>query len=135
MAKKKKKRSRLAKAMLETARDVHKAGLLDRASYDKITMRHVDAQRLPKVTQLRPEQIRTMRARAKMSQAMFAPSGPRSRLRVAARTQREAADRRNAGPAQRHPTQGNRGDPVRHPATSPLFFVRRGETSGPEAAR
>ena len=39
MTKKNKKPGRLAKALLETAGDMRKAGLLDRATYEKITMR------------------------------------------------------------------------------------------------
>jgi putative transcriptional regulator len=64
--------SRLTKALLETARDMRKAGVLDDASYDKITMRHLGEKGAPKVAPIRPEQIRAMRARAKMSQAVFA---------------------------------------------------------------
>jgi hypothetical protein len=40
MTKAKKKPSRLAKALLETAAGMHKSGLLDRAAYGKITLRH-----------------------------------------------------------------------------------------------
>jgi putative transcriptional regulator len=72
MTTKKKKPSRLAKALVETARGMHKAGLLDRTTYDKITMRHLDATSLPKAAPLTAEQIRTMRERARMSQAVFA---------------------------------------------------------------
>ena len=64
--------SRLAKELVETAAGMHKAGLLDRATYRKITMRHLDAAKLPNPTPLKPEQIRAIRARAKMSQAVFA---------------------------------------------------------------
>jgi putative transcriptional regulator len=68
----KKKPSRLAEALLETAAGMHKAGLLDRAAYDKITMRHLGPKDAPKVAPITAEQIRTMRERAKMSQAVFA---------------------------------------------------------------
>jgi putative transcriptional regulator len=69
---KKKKPSRLAKALLDTAMDMRKAGLLDRATYDKITLRHLGAHGTPKVVPITAAQIRTMRARARMSQAVFA---------------------------------------------------------------
>ena len=69
---KKKKPSRLAKALLETAEGMHKAGLLDRNAYAKITMRHLGEKGLPKVAAVTAEQIRSMRQRAKMSQAVFA---------------------------------------------------------------
>jgi len=67
-----KKPSRLTKALLETAAEMRKAGLLDRASHEKITLRHLGAKDTPKVAPISAEQIRSMRARAKMSQAVFA---------------------------------------------------------------
>ena len=69
---KKNKPSRLAKALLETAADMRKAGLLDRATYDKITMRHLGPKDMPEVAPITAEQIRAMRERANMSQAVFA---------------------------------------------------------------
>jgi putative transcriptional regulator len=72
MTKAKKKPSRLAKALLETAEGMHNTGLLDRAAYDKITMRHLGPEGAPKVAPITAAQIRTMRERAKMSQAVFA---------------------------------------------------------------
>ena len=48
MATTKKKPSRLAKALVETAKGMHNTGLLDRATYDKITTRHLAAKDLPK---------------------------------------------------------------------------------------
>jgi putative transcriptional regulator len=69
---KKKKPSRLAKELLETARGMHKAGLLDQAAYEKITMRHVGAKGAPEVAPITGAQIRAMRDRARMSQAVFA---------------------------------------------------------------
>lgn len=64
--------SRLGKELIETAEGMHKVGLLDRATYDKITMRHLGAVTLPKVVPVTAEQIRRMRQRARMSQAVFA---------------------------------------------------------------
>ena len=69
---KSKRPSRLAKELVETAEGMHEAGLLDRATYDKITMRHPGAAGLPKVAPVTAEQIRRMRQRARMSQAVFA---------------------------------------------------------------
>jgi hypothetical protein len=40
MTMKNKKPSRLAQAILETAKDMRQVGVLDDAAYDKITMRH-----------------------------------------------------------------------------------------------
>jgi putative transcriptional regulator len=48
MAKKRKKPGRLAKALLETAGDMRKAGLLNEATYGKIAMRHLGAKARPK---------------------------------------------------------------------------------------
>jgi putative transcriptional regulator len=67
-----KKPSRLTKALLETAAGMRKAGLFDREVYDKITLRHLGPNDAPKVAPLTAGQIRSMRARAKMSQAVFA---------------------------------------------------------------
>jgi putative transcriptional regulator len=68
----KKKPSRLATALLETAGGLREAGFLDRETYDKITMRHLGAKGAPKVAPISGEQIRAMRERAKLSQAVFA---------------------------------------------------------------
>jgi len=68
----KKKPSRLAKALLETATDMRKSGLLDRATHDKITLRHLGSKTMPSVKSITGPQIRAMRERAKMSQAVFA---------------------------------------------------------------
>lgn len=68
----KKKPSRLAKVLLETADGMRKAGLLDKATHEKITLRHLGPQTTPKVTPMTGAQIRKLRARAKMSQAVFA---------------------------------------------------------------
>ncbi len=69
---KKNRPSRLAKALLETAADMRKADVLDQATYDKITMRHFGPKGLPTVTPITAGQIRAMRARENMSQAVFA---------------------------------------------------------------
>lgn len=68
----KKKISRLARELVETAEGMRRAGLLDRAAYEKITMRHLGAKDVPKVSPVTAGQIRAMRERAKMSQAVFA---------------------------------------------------------------
>ena len=68
----KKKTRPLTEALLETARDMRKAGVLSAAAHEKITMRHLGPEALPKIGPLTPGQIRTMRTRARMSQAVFA---------------------------------------------------------------
>jgi putative transcriptional regulator len=67
-----KKPSRLANALLETASDMHKADILDQATYDKITMRHLGRQAAPQITPVTAGQIRAIRERENMSQAVFA---------------------------------------------------------------
>jgi putative transcriptional regulator len=69
---KKKKISPLAKALLETAGDMRKAGLMDRATHEKITLRHLGSAGKPKPAPITASQIRAMRDRAKLSQAVFA---------------------------------------------------------------
>jgi putative transcriptional regulator len=63
--------SRLAKAMIETAADMRKGGLLDAPAHDKITIRHLGT-REAKVAPVTASEIRAMRERARMSQAVFA---------------------------------------------------------------
>ena len=73
MATKKKKRpSRLAKALIETAGGMHRAGLLDDATYRKITLRHLGPNDATRAAPITGGQIRRMRERANMSQAVFA---------------------------------------------------------------
>jgi putative transcriptional regulator len=61
------KRSRILSEMHETARGLHRIGALD-----KQTLREFDALALPRVRGLSPKQIRILRARTRMSQAVFA---------------------------------------------------------------
>jgi putative transcriptional regulator len=66
------KTSRLATELVETAEGLHRVGLIDEATYDKITLRHLGPKKTSKFPSVTPKQIRSMRARAKMSQAVFA---------------------------------------------------------------
>jgi putative transcriptional regulator len=68
---KKTKTSRLTKELLEMAGEMREVGLLNRAAHEKITMRHLGAER-PKLAPITGEQVRAMRERAKVSQAVFA---------------------------------------------------------------
>lgn len=69
---KKKKTSRLTKELLETAGDMRESGLMSRETHEKITMRHLGEAPKPAAAPLTGAQIRTMRERAKLSQAVFA---------------------------------------------------------------
>jgi putative transcriptional regulator len=66
-----KKSSRLTKALLETAKDMWEGGIIDETAYEKITMRHLGEKR-PKIAPITGEEIRTLRERAHLSQAVFA---------------------------------------------------------------
>lgn len=72
MINKKKKRSRLTSALLETAADMKKAGVLSKAAHDKITLRHLGKDGKAEPKKLTPKRIRTLREDARMSQAVFA---------------------------------------------------------------
>jgi putative transcriptional regulator len=68
MAKKTDPGPRIDEALLEMAQD----GLLSKRLADKITMRVLGAHGAAKPAVLKPEEIRTLRQRANMSQAVFA---------------------------------------------------------------
>jgi putative transcriptional regulator len=68
----KKKTSPLTNAPLEAAADMRKSDTLAAAARGKITMRHLGPANLPKVSPVTADQVRTMRVRARMSQAVFA---------------------------------------------------------------
>jgi len=67
----KKGNSRLTKELLETARDMHSGGLMTRATHEKITLRHmVDV--APTARMMTGPEIKALRERARLSQAVFA---------------------------------------------------------------
>jgi putative transcriptional regulator len=66
---KKAKISRLTEELLETARDMKASGLLTKSAHEKITMRHAGT--APTVT-LTGGEIRALREKARLSQAVFA---------------------------------------------------------------
>lgn len=65
------KKSRLTKAILETASDMADCGILDQKDYEKITMRHLKG-KLPVIDPINSEEIRSLREQAHLSQAAFA---------------------------------------------------------------
>jgi putative transcriptional regulator len=68
----KKGNRRLTEELLETAREMHASGIMTKAAHEKITMRHVgDTALTAKVTLTGPE-IKALRQRANLSQAVFA---------------------------------------------------------------
>ncbi|MGD0231875.1 MAG: helix-turn-helix domain-containing protein [Syntrophorhabdales bacterium] len=66
------KPSRLMRAILETAKDMKQAGIMDEAAYTKITMRHLGAKEAAELPPLTGKEIRAIREQAHMSQAVFA---------------------------------------------------------------
>ena len=69
---KKKTPSRLAKALLETAGDMRRAGILDAAGHEKITLRHLGGKASIIAKPISGDEIRSLRERAHLSQAVFA---------------------------------------------------------------
>lgn len=67
-----KKPSRLTEALLETAADMHRIGIMDDATYRKITIRHLGPQTPDTAKPISAEEIRAVRERANLSQAAFA---------------------------------------------------------------
>lgn len=68
----KKKLSSMAEALLEMAGDQHSIGLMDDATYEKITLRHLGPKALNVAQPITGEEIRTLREKANLSQAAFA---------------------------------------------------------------
>ena len=94
--------SRLSREMLETAAEMHALGIMDDAGYAKITMRDFGTE-IANVEPLTGDDIRALRAQAKMSQAVFARYPQHDGWAcLEARTRRGAADGPRARFAQRH---------------------------------
>ena len=72
MSKAQKKTSRVTRTLLETADDMRRGGLIDKAAQEKITIRHLGAQGLAKIAPLTAEDVKAIRAEAHMSQAVLA---------------------------------------------------------------
>ena len=67
----KKNHNRVTKELLETAKGMHKVGILDDKAHEKITMRHLKG-KLPVIDSMTSEEIRSLREEAHLSQAVFA---------------------------------------------------------------
>lgn len=65
------KPSRLTKALLETADDMRRAGIMNAAEHEKIARRHLSEQPEPGAAPITGEEIRLLRKRAHLSQAVF----------------------------------------------------------------
>jgi putative transcriptional regulator len=102
MAKKTKKvairkgNSRLTKELLETASDMRTSGLLTKAGHEKITMRHLEDATPTAQAALTGPEIKALRERAHLSQAVFARY---LRLTTGYVSQLERGAKRPTGPA------------------------------------
>ena len=64
--------SNVTKALLETADDLHSAGLMTDATFEKITIRHLGPEAPAMAAPITGEEIRQVREKAHLSQAAFA---------------------------------------------------------------
>lgn len=62
----------MTKAILETAEDMHTSGILNEKAYQKITMRHLEKEKIPKIDPMTSDEIRELRKREHLSQAVLA---------------------------------------------------------------
>jgi len=67
----KKTPSKLSEAILEMAQDQHRLGVMDDATYRKITIRHLGLNAPATSAPISGDEIRTLRERANLSQAAF----------------------------------------------------------------
>ena len=65
------KRSRLVECILETAEGMHRTGVMDTPTYDKITLRHLGNRPVAAAEPISGEEIRALREQAHLSQAAF----------------------------------------------------------------
>jgi putative transcriptional regulator len=68
----KKNHSRITKELLETAKGMHKIGILDDKTYKKITKRHLGKEKLLEMEPITSDEIRSIRENEHISQAVFA---------------------------------------------------------------
>jgi len=62
----------MTEAILETAGDMHRLGIMSDEDYKTITLRHLGEQAVPAEAAISGEEIRSLRESAHMSQAVFA---------------------------------------------------------------
>lgn len=72
MQKQTKANARLTRELLETAGDMHASGLMTDAAHRKITLRHMGDTASAVAAPISAEDIKAMRERANLSQAVFA---------------------------------------------------------------
>lgn len=67
-----KKPNRLTEAIVEMADDMHRLGIMDAATHEKITLHHLRGQPVGAAEPISGEEIRALREQAHLSQAAFA---------------------------------------------------------------
>ena len=87
---------RLTRALLETVDDMHQAGILDADARQKITLRHLGTRADAAAEPISGDEIRSLRERAHLSQAVFARY---LNLTVGYVSQLERGTKRPTGPA------------------------------------
>jgi putative transcriptional regulator len=92
----KKQPSRLVRALLETSHDMARTGIHDAAAHEKITLRHLGDTKPTAAAPITGEEIRSLRERARLSQAVFARY---LNLTVGYVSQLERGAKRPTGPA------------------------------------
>lgn len=90
------KLSSLGEALLETADDMRRIGVMDTATHEKITLRHLSQGASPTIDPLSGDDIRALREKAHLSQAVFARY---LNLTVGYVSQLERGAKRPSGPA------------------------------------
>jgi putative transcriptional regulator len=96
MTTKKTQPSRLTKALLETADDMRRAGMMDAMTHAKITLRHLGDKADVLAEPISGDDIRALREHAHLSQAVFARY---LNLTVGYVSQLERGAKRPSGPA------------------------------------
>ena len=96
MTTKKTHSSRLTRALLETADDMRRAGVMDAATHAKITLRHLGDKADGIAEPITGDEIRRLREEAHLSQAVFARY---LNLTVGYVSQLERGGKRPTGPA------------------------------------
>lgn len=66
------KTSKLTKNLIDTGKDLKDVGLIDEESFHKITMRLLKKEKMPKIKPITSNEIRAMREKEQVSQAVFA---------------------------------------------------------------
>ena len=66
------KKNSMVEAILETAGDLHRLGMMDNEEFRQITVRHLGPQALPTAKPIKGKEIQRMRESANLSQAAFA---------------------------------------------------------------